>query len=90
MCRDIGVTGQDKRDLIRKFHSNGITNSGDIKKAMNAAANSGYKAGDLDKVIVAAKLKQEATKYGMKKKDIEDRLRGKPGAAEALKLIDML
>ena len=78
--------------IIRQFHSNGITSSSDIKKAMNARAK--VPGTTQDQIIIAAKLKKEATKNGMKTKDIRRRLQqnGISGSNlnNTMKLIDML
>lgn len=91
MCRQLGVHGQKERsDLIRQFYSNGITNPEDIKKAINAGASTSNS--NTDELIAAAKIKQEAQRYGHKKKDIEDRLRGLPQGDfdRAMELIDLM
>jgi len=62
----------NKKELIRQFHNNGITSSADIKKAVNLMSKD--KDITLANIITAQRLNQEAKKYGMKRKDIEDRL----------------
>ena len=80
----------NKKDLIRQFHNNGITNSADIKKAVNLMSKD--KDITLAKIITAQRLNQEAKKYGMKRKDIEDRLNQNSNidTNTMLNLIDML
>ena len=78
------------KDLIRQFNANGITNSADIKKAVNIMAKD--KNTSTADIITAQRINQEAKKYGMKRKDIEERLNknGKLDTAKMMKLIDML
>ena len=64
-------TGQDSKQLIRQFHTNGITSSADIKKSVSIMAQTGATPAE---IITAQRLNQEAKKYGMKRKDIEERL----------------
>ena len=93
VCKQLGVTDQKGREsLIRQFHSNGITKSEDIKKAMNVRAqNPGT---NQNEIIAAQKIRQEAERYGMKKKDIIDSLRSKglnqSQVDRAMNLLDQL
>lgn len=67
-CKTMGVKNQKGREvLIRQFHENGITKAEDIKKAMNAGANTGATR---DQVMAAAKIRREADRLGYKKKDV--------------------
>lgn len=93
MCKQVGVTNQrDREALIRQFHSNGITSSEDIRKAISAGASTGNT--NRHELIVAAQINQEAKRYGHKKKEIEQTLRSKnlndDQVNRALSLIDLL
>ncbi len=60
ICENFGFEKQSNKDaLIRKFHSNGITKSEDIKKAMNIGLKNGASE---DEIIAAAKINQTLTK----------------------------
>lgn len=93
VCKQLGINNQNDREtLIRQFQSNGITKSEDIKKAM--AAGAGTEGTNINEVIAAAKIRKEAERYGMKKKDIVDSLRSKgldQGQVDrAMNLLDQL
>jgi len=95
VCNHLGVTDKaEKEQLIRQFHSNGITSASDIKKAMNAGASANNK--NRDQIIAAAKIRKQATQYGMKRKDIEEMIKNnqpnisKADLKNAMDLIDML
>lgn len=97
VCKQLGVKGQNGREaLIRQFHSNGITKSEDIKKAMTAGASTNNN--NRDQLIAAAKIKKEANQYGMKKKDIREKLMkdmgvtnsNDPMVKKAIELIDLM
>ena len=95
VCKHLGVTGKaEKEQLIRQFHSNGITSASDIKKAMNAGASTNNR--NTDQIIAAAKIRKQATQYGMKRKDIEEMIKNnQPNISDtdlknAMDLIDML
>jgi len=95
VCKHLGVTGKaEKEQLIRQFHSNGITSASDIKKAMNAGASTNNR--NRDQIIAAAKIRKQATQYGMKRKDIEEMIKNnQPNISDtdlknAMDLIDML
>lgn len=85
LCKAMGVTNQKGREvLIRQFHENGITKSEDIKKAMNAGANTDATR---EQVIAAAKIRKEAERYGYKKKDVAAMVGNNQ---KALDLIDLM
>lgn len=95
VCKQLGVKNQkDRAALIRQFHSNGITNPEDIKKAMLAGASASNH--NQHEIIAAAKINQEAKRYGHKRKDIVDSLarnginQGTPEFKRAMDLIDQL
>lgn len=92
VCRDLGVKREDREALIRKFHSNGITDPEDIKRAMNAGAGTSNR--NTNEIIAAAKIRQEAKRYGMKAKDIRQSLASKGVTGtdldRAMDLIDLL
>ena len=93
VCKDLGITDQKGREeLIRQFHTNGITSSQDIKKAMNV--RSGNKGTSQAEIIAAQKIRQQAKQYGMKSKDIEKSLKDKGLSSDdikrAMNLIDQL
>lgn len=85
LCKALGVTNQKGRDvLIRQFHENGITKPEDIKKAINAGANTDATR---EEVIAAAKIRKEAERYGYKKKDVAAMVGDNE---KALNLIDLM
>ncbi len=94
LCKQMGATTQSEREtLIRHFHSNGITKSEDIKKAISAGVSTSNT--NQHELIAAAKINQEAKRYGHKRKDIEDRLRAsgvtnQTDLDRAMSLIDLL
>lgn len=97
MCKQVGVTNQrDREALIRQFHSNGITSSEDIRKAISAGASTGNT--NRHELIVAAQINQQAKRYGHKKKEIEQTLMTQlgtnnpndPNLKRAMSLIDLL
>lgn len=86
LCKAMGVTDQKGRKaLIRQFHENGITKSEDIKKAMNAGANTPNAT--REQVIAAAKIRKEAERYGYKKKDVAAKVGNNQ---DALNLIELM
>ena len=92
VCKQLGVRDQAGREaLIREFHSNGITSTSEIKKSMNIRAKTGASQSE---IIAAQKIRQQAQRDGMKRKDIEDSLRGRgvtgSNLNKAMSLIDML
>ena len=92
VCKEAGITKQSDREaLIRRFQSNGITSSEDIKKSMNVKAKTGKSE---DKIIAVQKIRKEAERYGMKRKDIKQDLASKGVSAndikEVMDLMDML
>ena len=94
VCNQLGIRDQAGREaLIRQFHSNGITSSADIKKAINAGASTNNR--NKDQLIAAAKIRKQATQYGMKRKEIEEMIKNRPNMSDAdvkkaMDLIDML
>lgn len=90
ICKQLNINNPET--LIRQFHSNGITKTEDIKKAMVAGA--GTPGTSPNEVIAAAKIRKEAERYGMKKKDIVDSLRSKglnqSQVDRAMNLLDQL
>jgi len=94
VCKHLGVKSKaEKEQLIRQFHKNGITSASDIKKAMNAGASTNNI--NKEQIIAAAKIRKQATQYGMKRKDIEEMIKNQPNISDtdvknAMDLIDML
>lgn len=96
ICGELNIKRGDRDKLIREFHSNGITKSEDIKKAMIAGASTNNN--NRDQLIAAAKIKKEANQYGMKKKDIREKLMNNMGTTnpndpmvkKAIELIDLM
>ena len=92
VCKELGITGRNREELIRQFSSNGIKDSEDIKNSVNIMRQ---KPGtSKEDVIAAHKIKKEAQKYEMKRKDIREKLKseGVPTheVERAIDLIDML
>lgn len=81
----------DKEQLIRKFQSNGIKSTSDIKKMVNIMAKTGYSQ---DEIIAAQKIKKRADQDGLKRDNIEKRLKRQDVQGDNLKkcmtIIDML
>ena len=60
---------------------------------MNAGASTNNR--NTDQIIAAAKIRKQATQYGMKRKDIEEMIKNQPNISDtdvknAMDLIDML
>ena len=91
-CKTLGVKDQKGREeIIRQFHSNGIKNSEDIKKAINIRVKTGASQ---DEIIAAYKIKKQADREGLRRDNIEKRLKrqGIEGneLKQAMDIIDML
>lgn len=94
LCKELGINNsRDRKRLIREFSNNGITDPEAIKKAVSAGANNDdIKAGGtngINKMIGAAKIRQQATKQGMSRKEVKDLLesRGVPDIDDTMNLI---
>ena len=94
VCSDLGIkNAAEKEQMIRQFHSNGITSSEDIKKSMNVRAETGATQ---DEVIAAYKIKERAEADKLERDDIIKRLsrqgvKDKPGdkkLSRAMEIID--
>ena len=92
VCKQMGVEDQAGREaLIRQYYSNGIKSAAEIKKSMIIRAKTGASQSE---IIAAQKIKKRADQDGLKRDNIEKRLKrqGVTGAElkKAMSIIDML
>lgn len=96
LCKDLGINDRkDRKRLIREFSNNGITDAESIKKAVFAGSSSDMVKNNgqqgINTMIDAAKIRQQATKQGMNRKDVKELLNSRgitgPNEEEALNLI---